>query len=80
MNEDRVIDIQKSVQVLGHDKAKALIGFHAFTGCDTTEKFRSKTKLKWWKMFEKSSATIVRAFSSLGKSENLDEDTINDLE
>lgn len=80
ISEDRVIDIQESVQFIGHNKAKALIGLHGFTGCDTTGKFRKKGKLKWWQMFDKSQPKTVRAFILLGQSMSLNETSITALE
>ena len=77
--QDRIIDIRKSVATIGHDKAKALIGLHGFTGCDTTRKFRKKGKLTWWKSFEKAPSRTVDAFCSLGGEKNLDDQFIAEL-
>ena len=40
----REINIRKSFEALGDDKLQALVGFHAFTGCDQTRKFDNHAK------------------------------------
>ena len=37
---------------LGVEKYKALPGFHAYTGCDTTSQFRSKGKKSCWEAWK----------------------------
>ena len=40
----RLIDVKKLASALGVDVCKALIGFHAFTGCDTVSAFSGRGK------------------------------------
>ena len=40
----RDINIGKSFEALGDAKSQALVGFHAFTGCDQTGKFYDHAK------------------------------------
>ena len=53
-------------EALGEERASALLGFHAFTGCDVTCKFYGKSKLTCWKVFMKSSSDVLEAFKELG--------------
>ena len=41
----RAIDIRMTYETLGADKSAALLGFHAFAGCDQTSKFCGKSTL-----------------------------------
>ena len=80
VNDERIIDIQKTVEGIGCLKADALIGLHAFSGCDTTGKFNKKGKLKWWKNFNASSTPIINAFVSLGNSYELEDSYMTKFE
>ena len=62
-------DIYSSVKRIGHNKAKALIGFYAFTGCDTTGSFRKRGKIKWLKNFNCCADEFTDAFVEMGESE-----------
>ena len=44
-NRTRFIDIGKLVQAIGNDICSALVGLHAFTGCDTVSAFAGRGKL-----------------------------------
>ena len=44
-NDRRSIDIAEAYEALGPDNSDAILGFHAFTGCDQTSKFTGKSKL-----------------------------------
>ena len=46
----------------GDEKAKALARFHVLTGCDTVEKFTSKSKEPWTKHFLQADSKILNAF------------------
>ena len=46
----RIIDINKVSSSVGISVCKALIGMHAFTGCDTVSAFAGKGKSKALKM------------------------------
>ena len=47
---------------LGDEKPKAMAGFHVPTGCDTVEKFTSKSKETWKKHFLQAGSKIFNAF------------------
>jgi len=46
-------------------QTSALLGFHAFTGCDSTNAFKRKGKVKLIKLLFKSQK-YIDAFSMLG--------------
>ena len=48
----RKINIRKSFEALGDDKSQALVGFHAFTGCDQARKFDNHAKQSYWNTFD----------------------------
>ena len=48
------MDIKKVTATLGTDVCKALIGMHAYTGCDTVSAFAGKGKAKALKLLTKS--------------------------
>ena len=52
---------------LGEEKANALLGFHAFTGADTTGRFSGKTKALCFKTFLSCESHVLQAFGKLGK-------------
>ena len=45
-NKIRLIDINRLASVLGEDVCSALIGLHAWTGCDTVSSFAGQGKVK----------------------------------
>ena len=45
-NKRRLISIKAIVEKIGVQFSKALLGFHAFTGCDTTSAFMRKGKVR----------------------------------
>ena len=58
----RTIEIHSLVQSLGPLKSRALLGFHAFTGCDTVSSFNGRGKKScWdaWKSFEESTEAFI---------------------
>ena len=80
VNGERIINIHSSVEVIGHNKAKALIGLHGFTGCDTTGSFRRRGKVTWWKKFLNCNNKILQALVNMGESFEVTEETRNELE
>lgn len=44
------VDIKKVAQKFGNDKCKALLGLHAFSGCDTVSAFAGRGKLSSLKL------------------------------
>ena len=67
----RMIDIGNCYEAIGPLRASSVLGFHTFTGCDQTGKFRGKSKSTWWKSFMESSSKTLNALNLLGLSENL---------
>ena len=65
---------------MGHEKAKALPVFHAFTGCDTVSSFKSigkKTAWERWNAFDE----VTDAFADLSTGpDDIDSDTEQLLE
>ena len=50
-SSEKWINLTKIYEQLGAEKAKALIGFHCFSSCDTVEKITGKSKDTWTKSF-----------------------------
>ena len=65
--------------VSSDDLRRALIGFHAFTGCDSISAFAGKGKKRPFKLLMKSQ-DYIETFQMLGQSWNLDDDVIERLE
>ena len=53
---------------LSKEKVRALPGFHAFTGCDQTGKFRIYSKETCWKTFIDLPEAVIKQFHELGSS------------
>ena len=70
----RVSDVE-----LGDDIKLALIGFHAFTGCDYNSSFSRKGKEKCWKLMLKFTR-VQEVFSMLGSPILLSQEHIDTLE
>lgn len=66
----KYIDISKMAGRLGHDVCEALIGLHAFTGCDTVSAFAGKGKVAALKIIRKD-PELNEAMKRLGKQWNL---------
>ena len=77
---NHIISVGAAYEVLGPQKCLALLGFHAFTGCDQTSKFHGKSKLTCWKVFMKSEDDVIEAFQNIGENDEAGEATINKLE
>ena len=72
----RKIDIEQAYQAITPRCASALLGFHAFTGCDITGKFNGISKQHCWKQLLNCSRDELEAFSYLGNCESLPSDTV----
>ena len=68
---ERDISIKQCYESISCKKAKAILGFHVFTGCDQIGRFSGKGKLTWWKEFLKSDDAILTALTQLGNGEQL---------
>ena len=61
----RYYSINSICQALGEDKSRAILFFHAFSGCDTTSQFHGKAKKSvWeaWKSFPPATTAFVQIF------------------
>ena len=75
----RIIDVTKLGASLNPSVCKALLGLHAFTGCDTVSAFMGHGKVAGLKLLETNS-TFQDTFSSLGSEAALDEELFSKLE
>lgn len=64
----RLVKLQPIHQALDENLTAGLIGFHAFTGSDTTERIAGKGKQTCWKIFKKGNKDILKAFAQLGQT------------
>ena len=62
------VDIRMLYEVLDKKKVRALPGFHVFTGCDQTGKFRGFSKEICGKTIRDSPEVVVKSFQELGSS------------
>ena len=70
----RYLAVDKISKSLGKNKARALQGFHAFTGCDQTSAFAAKgKKTAWetWKSFDQVTSAF-EAISEIARSSEMD--------
>lgn len=75
----RIVDVTKVAASVGLDVCGALIGLHAYTGCDTTSAFAGKGKVNALKLLT-SSRQIQDTFLELGKEWDLSPDLMDKLE
>ena len=67
----RTIVIGNCYEAIEPLRVSSDLGFHTFTGCDQTGKFRGKSKSTWWKSFIETSSKTLNALSLLDSSESL---------
>ena len=60
-------------------KKKALLGLHAFTGCDQVSSFLRKGKFTCWKVLEKN-PHLLNAFAQLGTDREPSEELLQSME
>lgn len=75
----RILDIGQIRADVGDDISTALLGLHAFTGCDTTSAFMRKGKVHPLKVMQKND-DYVNAFKKLGELEEVPDDVVDALE
>ena len=75
----RLVDVGKIAAVLGSDICKALLGMHAFSGCDTVSAFAGKGKQHAFQII-KSDKNARETFMRLGEAWTLSPDMQNNLE
>jgi hypothetical protein len=66
-NRTRFLDIDKLARSMGGSICDALVGLHAFTGCETVSAFAGRGKLSALKQM-KADKTYQEAFSQVGQS------------
>ena len=64
--QHNTVSLRLIYEVLERDVWEALLGFHAFTGCDQTGKFYGQSKLSCWQTFRSSLPDVINAFQKLG--------------
>ncbi len=74
----RVVDIGKVAFTVGTDVCRALVGMHAYTGCDTTSAFAGKGKASALKFL--TSNCIKNTFLELGQEWDLSPELMDKLE
>ena len=62
------ITLQLIHENIGPHMCKAILGFHAISGCDQTGKFYGHSKLSCWKTFVSSPTPVIEALSQLGET------------
>lgn len=62
----RLIGISKLAASLGHAVCTALVGLHAYTGCDSVSSFSGQGKIKGLKLMQQNQS-FQEAFTKLGK-------------
>ena len=75
----RFLDIGKLARAIAKSICNAVVGLHAFTGCDTVSAFAGRGKLSAFKQM-KASTTYQEAFSQLGQSWDLSADLFQKLQ
>ena len=75
----RVVDISKVAATVGEGVCKALIGMHAYTGCDTVSAFAGKGKAKALKLLTTSSEN-QDTFTKVGQEWDIPPERMDKLE
>ena len=73
------LDMRKLRLTLGDEMSEALIGLHAFTGCDTVSAFAGRGKIGPIKQLRKQQQ-LIDVFRNLGKSWDLSQEILDDLQ
>ena len=75
----RLLDIRKCAQYLGSGICKALIGLHAFTGCDSVSSFAGKGKKTVYRLV-KTNPECLSTMQQLGECFDMPENIIEKIE
>ena len=75
----KLVDIRNVVDTVGIDVCRALIGLHAYTGCDTVSAFAGKGKTSALKLLT-SNRDIQDTFLELGQEWDLSPELMDKLE
>ena len=73
------IDVTKLALSYTQVRCSALLGYHAFSGCDSTSAFKGKGKVKGLKVLE-TDQSFQEAFSKLGEAWEVSEEVMDELE
>jgi hypothetical protein len=76
---DSVIKHTNKNNVNIKESLDALLGLHAFTGCDTVSAFAGHGKIRSMKLMAKTQEN-VKLFAELGKTFQLSEELVNNLQ
>lgn len=78
-NKIRIIDISRLATIIGRDECTALLGVHAWTGCDSVSAFSGQGKIKAVNLM-RSNDTFREAFTRLGEEWNVTDELFSILE
>ena len=78
-NKKRLINITELGAHYSKEYCKALLGLHAFTGCDSTSAFKGKGKVRAMKWMLKDDI-ILKAAAALGNEWTVSEENITGME
>ena len=77
---NREFELRKIYENLDPSVCKALLGFHAISGCDQTGRFSGFSKTYCWEIFLDLPNNVLDEFSSLNGSTLPSDSTLNTLE
>ena len=78
-NKKQLINISELCDHYSQSVCSALLGIHAFTGCDSTSAFKGKGKIRPMKLILKS-PSFCSAFSKLGDSWQISDELVTEIE
>ncbi|KAJ8043013.1 hypothetical protein HOLleu_09926 [Holothuria leucospilota] len=78
-NQRRLLNLGEIASSLGEMRAGALLGFHAFTGCDAVSSFYGKGKSKGFALFQTDDDSAC-AMSQLGSTQNVSDSLMDACE
>ncbi len=76
----RRVPLQPIYDAIGDTRTRALIGFHALSGSDTTGRIFGKSKTAWWNVFLSSSDEVLGVLEELGVGDQPGEQTLTSCE
>ena len=77
-NNKRIINVTKIAENYSQVNCVALLGLHAFTGCNSTSAFKGKGKVKAIKLLQKKE-NYQMVFARLGEEWDINEDLLSAL-
>ena len=78
-NRTKLLSINKIASTLGKEVCESLLGYHAYTGCDTVSAFSGQGKLKGLKLVTQSK-DFQRAFKDMGRLWTLSDEVFTILQ